>query len=433
MLACVSGCAPTASVPTDGVDAPLLAPPLVQRPTGCIDVSADQALQSVIDAAEPGAVYCLAAGRYTGPFRIDKGITLWGPREAHVVSRGEGTTIEISGSGATLLGLTVDGSGGRFDMLDAAVHVVGDDVTVQGVDVKNATFGLLVEKSNRARIVGNRVVGPDSGPLGLRGDGIRFWETRDSQIVGNQMTGCRDMVVWYSSGNQIIDNVVSRSRYGTHFMYSHGNRVQGNRYIDNVVGMFVMYSRNIDIHDNMFARSAGAAGMGLGIKESGNLDTVDNVFVANRVGVYVDTAPLQKDHYNTFRNNGFYFSEVGVLLHGSESRNTFERNTFANNHVQVDVEGGGTALDIKWHENAFDDYAGYDLDTDGYGDIPYELRSLSVQLKSSYPQLGFFRGTAALDLLDAVSSLFPMVEPKTTLVDAHPAMNPRVWAGGDAH
>jgi nitrous oxidase accessory protein len=93
----------------------------------------------------------------------------------------------------------------------------------------------------------------------------------------------------------------------------------------------------------------------------------------------------------------------------------------------VEVEGGGNALDVRWEGNAFDDYAGYDMNGDGQGDIPYELRRLSSQLRGTYPTLQFFRGTVALEFLDAVSSLFPLVQPRLTLVDPHPAMRPQSW------
>jgi len=56
------------------------------------------------------------------------------------------------------------------------------------------------------------IQGPDEGPLGLRGDGIRLWETRDSEIRNNQVIGCRDLVVWYSSRNKLIGNTVVRGR-----------------------------------------------------------------------------------------------------------------------------------------------------------------------------------------------------------------------------
>ncbi len=408
----------------------MAAPP--DRPADCTVVAADAELQAAIDAASDGSALCLEPGSYTGPLTVGRSVEIWGPREAVIRSTGKGTTIEVEADGAALSGLTVDGSGGRFDTLDAAVHVVADDVRVEGVRVVNAAFGLLIERANRATIIDNLVEGPDDGPLGLRGDGIRLWETRDSVVRGNRMIGCRDMVIWYSSDNTLVDNTVVRSRYGTHFMYSHRNRVERNRYLDNVVGIFIMYSRNITLRENLLARSSGPGGMGLGIKESGNLTVSGNAFIANTRGVYMDTTPLEPDDFNTFERNAFYHSEVAILMHSSEKRNAFLDNQFVSNHSQLQVEGGGNALAVDWKGNAFDDYAGYDMNRDGFGDIPYELRRLSSQLESTYPQLQFFRGAITLGLLDAISSLFPMVEPETTLVDPRPRMRAGDWESFDA-
>ncbi len=402
------------------------------RPDDCTLVTAHDSLQRAVNNAVEGSALCLGPGNYKGPLEVTRKVTIWGPQQAVIHSSGYGTTIELGGDGAELLGVTIDGSGGRFDTLDAAVHVTADNNRVEGVVVRNAAFGLLVEKANHASIRNNLVLGPDEGPLGLRGDGIRLWETRHSVVEGNQVIGSRDMVVWYSSNNQIVNNTVVRSRYGTHFMYSHDNVLEGNRYIDNVVGVFIMYSRNLDVKKNLLARSSGPGGMGLGIKESGNLTVSDNDFVSNTKGVYMDTSPLDQGDFNRFERNAFYHSEVAVLMHGSEQRNTFSANSFVSNHSQVEVEGGGDALGIEWNENAFDDYAGYDMNQDGYGDIPYELRRLSSQLASTYPQLLFFRGAITLELLDAISLLFPLVEPQTTLIDSRPKMRAATWDGGHA-
>jgi nitrous oxidase accessory protein len=403
------------------------------RPSNCETVSAGSRLQAAVDAANAGSSLCLDPGSFSGPVVVRVPLAIWGPREAVIRSTGEGTTIEVEASGSSLAGFTVDGSGGRFDTLDAAVHVVADDVRVEGVRVHNAAFGLLIEKANRVAVVNNVVQGPDEGPLGLRGDGIRLWETRDSEVRGNQVIGSRDMVIWYSSNNRLVDNTVVRSRYGTHFMYSHDNIVERNRYLDNVVGIFIMYSRNVTLRDNLLARSSGPGGMGLGIKESGNLTVADNAFIANTKGVYMDTTPLEPNDFNTFENNAFFHSEVAILMHSSEKRNKFAGNAFVSNHSQLQVEGGGNALGVDWLGNAFDDYQGYDLDRDGYGDIPYELRRLSSQLQSTYPQLQFFRGAITLTLLDAISSLFPMMQPETTLIDPRPRMGPVQWKDLDAH
>ncbi len=398
-----------------------LAPPAA-RPLGCRDVPAGTSLQEVLDGASPGAAFCLAPGVYPAPLRIPSGVSLWGPRSAVVRSSGQGTTVQLEGQGARLLGLTVDGSGNRFDTLDAAVRVQGDEAVVEGVSVRDATFGILVNRSHRVVLRGNHVVGTGGPALGMRGDAIRLWETRDSLVEGNHVEGSRDLVVWYSSGNRVLRNTVRGGRYGTHFMHSHGNLVEDNRYLGNEVGIFVMYSRDITLRRNLLADATGAAGMGLGLKESGNITAVGNQLLHNTVGLYLDSSPLQVEDANLFEGNLFRLGETGVVFHSSPRRNTFRGNSFRDNHDPVQVEGGGDALAITWHGNDFDDYAGYDLDEDGVGDVPHELRSLSGELVAHYPELAFFRGSPTLALVRAAGELLPLFAPRTLLRDEAPRM-----------
>jgi nitrous oxidase accessory protein len=392
------------------------------RPATCQDVPAGSSLQEALDAAQPGSSFCLAPGEYPAPLRIPAGVSLWGPRSAVVRSPGRGSTVHLEGQGARLLGLTVDGSGRRFDTLDAAVRVRGEEVVVEGVRIQNATFGILVDRSKRVVLRGNLVIGTGGPALGMRGDAIRLWETQDSLVEGNHVEGSRDMVVWYSSGNRMLRNIVRGGRYGTHLMYSHGNLLEDNSYLGNEVGIFLMYSRNITMRRNLFANATGAAGIGLGLKESGNIAATDNRFIHNTMGLYLDNSPLQKEDANLFEGNLFRLGEAGVVFHSSPHRNTFRGNSFRDNHVSVQVEGGGDAREITWHGNDFDDYAGYDLDGDGVGDVPYELRSLSGELVSNYPDLAFFRGTPSLALVRAAGELIPLFAPRTLLRDEAPRM-----------
>ena len=349
---------------------------------------------------------------------------LWGPPEAVVRASGSGTTLRLDANGAALLGITVDGSGGRFDLLDAAVRVEADDVRVEGVTVRNALFGLLVEKSHRVQLLDNTVLGDATKPLGMRGDGIRLWEVRDSHIEGNHLSDSRDLVVWYSPGNEFVGNDIERSRYGTHFMYSHDSLVRASRFNGNVVGIFIMYSRGIELRQNRITESSGAAGVGLGAKESGNLVVADNLFAGNSIGVYLDTSPLDFADQNRFERNAFRFSDTAVVFHGGADRNAFFDNSFRDNQSQVGVEGRGDAMDAEWRRNDFDDYAGYDLDGDGFGDIAYELRNLSDQLIARHPELAFFRGSAALGLVSVIGRIVPLFQPRTLLVDPQPRMGP---------
>ena len=88
------------------------------------------------------------------------------------------------------------------------MRVLRDDVTVEGLRITGARFGIVVSGVHRARIVGNNVVGSGVKDFGLRGDAIRFWEVRDAVIEGNHVEHSRDIVVWYSPGNRIEGNLV---------------------------------------------------------------------------------------------------------------------------------------------------------------------------------------------------------------------------------
>ncbi len=389
-------------------------------PESCRTVTARESLQAAVDSGAPAL--CLEAGRHAGPVRIDHAVTVWGPREA-VIGAARGSVVTITGTGAKLLGVTVDGTGCSFDALDAAVKITGRDITVKGVTIVNAVYGVLAEKSERVQIVENRVQGDREAAMGLRGDTIRLWETHDSVVEDNDVEDGRDVVVWYSNRNRIVGNRIVRGRYGAHFMYSHDNIVQRNELRAGVVGVFAMYSRGLVLEHNRIVDAGGPAGMGIGLKESGNITIEHNVIVHDAVGIYIDTSPLQLADTLVIRNNVLRLDQAAFVFHSSAHRITIEHNDLADNDMQVRVDGGGTATDARWSDNYFDDYTGYDLDGDGYGDVPYELRSASAELVGQHATLALFRGTPALHLVDAASHLDPLFQPATVLVDAHPRMS----------
>ncbi|HEY8494824.1 MAG TPA: nitrous oxide reductase family maturation protein NosD [Myxococcota bacterium] len=401
------------------------APP---RPADCRPVAAGSDLARLLREARSGERFCLAPGSYPGPVRLD-GVVVWGPREAVIASPGEGTTVRLEGEGAALLGVTVDGSGGRFDLLDAAVHVTGRAGRVEGVAIRNATFGILVEKAEGAQVRGNEVQGDPGRTLGLRGDGIRLWEASGCVVEDNRVRDSRDVVLWYASGNRLAGNEVEGGRYGAHLMYSHDNEIVGNRFVRNVTGVFLMYSRGIALRDNLFAGAGGAAGLGLGLKESGGVVATGNHFVHNTIGLYLDTSPLWPDDRNRFEGNSFRLNQVAVSFLGRAAGNAFLANEFADSRMHVEVDGHGDAREAEWRGNRFDDYAGYDLDGDGVGDVPYELRSLAADLVAVRPELAFYRGTLALSLAEAIGRLVPLVEPRRVLVDPEPRL---AWEGARA-
>ncbi len=392
------------------------------RPAEGIDVTDDASLQRHLTEAPDGSTLILAPGEYKGPLLIERGLTLWGPPEAVVITSGTGTTVQLHGVGSAALGFSIKGSGSRYDLLDAALELQGESLRAEGLHISEAVYGIIANKSKKIRLRGNYVVGTGQEAMGLRGDGIRIWETYESEISGNRMRGARDMVIWYSSNNRIFENEVRGCRYGTHLMYSHDNEVRDNTYAGNVVGLFSMYSRELLIQGNTFAASSGSAGIGLGMKESSNLRIQDNMFVGNERGMYFDNSPFGEGTSIEVSNNEFHFSSVALDFHDSPKSVTLKDNLFRANWSLISVAGRGNALAVDAARNDFDSYRGYDLDKDGFGDIPFEERSMSEQLISAHETLALFRGTPASGMLEAIGQLLPLYKPKALLRDERPAM-----------
>jgi nitrous oxidase accessory protein len=386
----------------------------------CRTVAPGESLGRLLAEAASGDAFCLAAGRWQGPLSLGAGVTLRGPREA--VLAGGDTVVTLAGEGAALLDLTVEGSGTRFDRLDAAVSIRADRVRVEGLRIRGALFGIVADRAARLVIRGNEITGDASRPLGLRGDGIRLWEVRDSLVADNRLSHGRDLVAWYAPGNRFEGNRVEHGRYGLHFMYSHDNHVVGNGFVDDVVGVFVMYSRRVTVERNQLLRAGGAAGIGLGLKDGGDLRVRGNVFVGNTTGVYIDTSAGDRAEHNHFEANEFRFQGRALLFHGPAERNRFVANRFRDNRIDVEVDGRGDALAASFAGNEWDGYVGYDLDGDGVGDVPHRPRSLSHAWIARVPPLAFFRGTAALGIVEWLGQALPLFATGPLLVDPAPRL-----------
>lgn len=387
-------------------------------------IPAGTSIQAALSSASSGTIFRLQRGEYPGPVTIDRPVTLWGPRGAIIRSNGSGTTVTVSADGARISGFTIDGSGHRYDKMDAGLLVRGTGIEVRDITIRNALYGIEIDHSRNLRIVGNHIVGDIGTPLGLRGDGIRLFGSADCVLARNRIENSRDLLVWFSPGARIIGNLVEGSRYATHFMFSDGGVVEHNRYVRNTVGVFVMYSDDIRIAGNLLAGNMKFDGFGVGAKESGNIVIEGNRLVQDRVGVYFDNCPFHPGQKDLIRRNLLALCGTAVEFLGTGANNVFHDNTLRDNQTQVQAEEEGNLMRTRWSRNYFDDYQGYDLDGDGFGDVPYESRSLSEQLLSERPELAFFRGTAALNLIDAAAAVMPIFRPGPLFIDRRPRMRP---------
>jgi nitrous oxidase accessory protein len=402
----------------------MTAGPIPDGPPRTVEVAPGTDIDSVLSGLPPGSTVHLLPGRHAGPVHIDRPLTLYGP--ATLVGPGIGSVVFVTAPDVTVRDLEVTGSGTDATAGDAGVIVAADRFLLERVRVVHTFLGIDLRQADGGVVRGCDVVGREEGSIGTHGDGIRLWESDDNEIAGNHLEHVRDMVVWYSNGNRIHDNLVEKSRYGVHFMHTERNEVVSNRFLSNVVGIFAMYSNDIRISANTVVGADGPAGMGIGLKECDDIEVVGNRLLASTVGLYLDHTPHRPDRAAVFRANTLAYNHTGIRLHGMSSPARFLGNDVHENRVQVAVDGGVRAGTAVFEGNRWSDYAGYDLDGDGIGDLAYAPQAFSRAIVERNPVATFFDGTPAALLLDLLAAAFPMWAPPPTLTDARPRLGRRV-------
>ncbi len=380
---------------------------------------AAKTLQDMIDETEAGGTLVPPPGIYKENIILDKAITIDGKGEVTVDASGEGTVLVIDTDGAKITGLILKNSGDQHNDVDAGIHVRGKYNIIRDNQILDCLFGLDLSKSNNNIVQRNKIISKDLS-LGLRGDAVRLWYSFENEITDNQIANSRDFVVWYSSNNVIARNDIRNGRYGVHFMYAKYNRVEDNNIHKNSVGIFLMYSDDVVLRNNKIYHALGAAGMGIGMKESSNIDIVDNEILYSGIGLYMDVSPFQPDTTNRVYRNTFAFNRIGLNFHNDWKGNLIKDNIFRDNIRQVSVNEFAGAARNEWEGNFWDDYEGFDLDDDGYGDRIYHPKVFADRVWMDVPESAFFLGTPLLSLMDFMEKLAPFTEPLTMLKDKKP-------------
>jgi len=373
-------------------------------------------LQALVDKVKQGETFIIPPGTYSGPVFIERAMTLDGQGKVTINSGGKGSVIILDTDGAVIKNLHLTNSGDHHNDLDSGVQVRGNFNVIKDNIIDDCLFGIDLQQSENNIVKRNRISSKDE-ELGMRGDAIRLWYSFDNKIIGNTITDTRDMVVWYSKNNIIKDNTTVGGRYGLHFMYSQYNLVQNNSYKNNSVGIFLMYSDGVKLLNNTISHATGAAGIGIGFKETSDVVVADNKILFSSIGLSIDVSPYQPDTKNHFTNNLIAFNGIGIRFLANWKDNIFKNNHFKANITQIMVMGGKTANRNEWDGNYWDDYEGFDLDNDGIGDTPHEIYAYSDRIWQDVPGAQFFKGSAMLELIDFLERLAPFSEPDLILRD----------------
>jgi nitrous oxidase accessory protein len=197
-------------------------------------------------------------------------------------------------------------------------------------------------------------------------------------------------------------------------MFSNENEYFDNIFIKNGAGVAIMFSKYVKMHNNKFVENWGSASYGLLLKEIYDAEIENNLFEQNTIGISVDGSTRINYKRNTFLRNGWAVKIVGACY-----ENDFAQNNFM--HNALDLSYNSKINSNKFDSNYWSDYAGYDLDKNGIGDVPYRPVKLFSYIVHRTPEAIILLRSLFVDMINFSEKVSPVFTPDN-LVDNSPLM-----------
>ena len=388
-----------------------------------LDVSPGGKIESIKTAlalAQTGDVIRIGPGLYQeGQIIVDKSISLIGIKYPQIDGSYESEVITIKANGVTLKGLQIQHVGTSYTDDRAGIKLDGvSDCVIQDNRLYDCFFGIYLKQSSNTRIINNEIIGKAQMEMSS-GNAIHLWYCNNISIVGNTATHHRDGIyLEFVDGSIISDNTSTDNlRYGLHFMFSDHDEYTRNVFRANGAGAAVMFSRNIIMRSNHFENNWGSASYALLLKEIYDGEITSNIFTRNTVGIYAESANRLSIENNDFEANGWALKIMGSCMDNNFAANNFYTNTF-------DLTTSGKAGYNTYTGNYWSDYTGYDLDKNGYGDVPYRPVKMFSYLVANVDASIILLRSLFIDILNFAEKVTPIFIPEG-LVDPNPLMKPR--------
>lgn len=376
-------------------------------------------ITSAIAAAASGDTITVHGGTYAeDSLRITQPLNLIGLDHPVLDGASKHEIILISSSDVTVRGFTLRDGGRSSTKEFAGIRIEASArVTLEDNQLINCDYGIYLAKANKCEVLRNTIQGRPGQELNS-GNGIHLWSCGGIHVAGNHVTGHRDGIyLEFASESAVEENVVEKNmRYGLHFMTTHNSHYRKNQFSRNGAGVAVMFSRHVEMTDNLFEFNWGSSAYGLLIKDLSDSSITGNRFHHNSTAVYCQGATRTVFERNDLRENGW---ALRILASGED--NTFRDNNFSRN--SFDVGTNGQLVSHTFSGNYWDRYEGYDLKRDGSGDVPFHPVSLYSVVTERVPASLFLMHSFMVHLLDRAEKAFPTITPESVL-DSSPAMKP---------
>lgn len=376
-----------------------------------------KSIQEGLLQAEDGDTIFVKKGIYKeANLKINKSITLIGEDMPVIDGEEKGEIITIGVDNVTLDGFKIINVGVSYTTDYAAVRVVNSSgYLIQNLELEKLFFGIYLQKSNNGKVLNNKVRGEAVTEFNS-GNAVHLWYCKNVEVRGNDVQNVRDGIYLEFSDNITITDNFSKNnvRYGLHFMFSNNNSVINNVFETNGAGIALMFSKFMEVENNIIKKNWGTAAYGLLLKEVTDVNLKNNIFIENTVGITVEGSNRLVYANNDFTSNGYAIKVKGACYDNQIINNNFLYNSF-------DISYNGRINDNKFDNNFWSNYTGYDLDKNGVGDVAYRPVKLFSYIVNRTPETIILMRSLFIDIIDFSEKVSPVFTPDN-LMDENPRM-----------
>ncbi|WP_304131476.1 nitrous oxide reductase family maturation protein NosD [Ignavibacterium album] len=374
-------------------------------------------LQNLIENAPAGSLVKIKSGTYSvNNIQITKPIIIIGENYPVINGNKKDEVFTVSASDVTIKGLTIQNAGISYLKENAAIRInESHNCVIEDNILKENYFGIYLSKSYNCVISNNKIEASNKTETSS-GNGIHLWYSKGITIIANKIKGHRDGIYFEFVMHSLIKDNFSKEnlRYGLHFMFSDSCSYIKNTFENNGAGVAVMYTKNVTMKENKFISNWGAASFGVLLKDLTDCLIEENYFEKNTNGLYLEGCSRITVIKNNFIRNGW-----AIKLMANSMNNYFLQNNFITNSFDIMTNSKNSFNDFSG--NYWSRYNGYDLDKDGFGDVPFRpVKMFSVLVERQQASM-ILMNSLFIELLNITENVIPSLTP-VNLVDPNPRM-----------
>ncbi len=382
-----------------------------------------KSIKEALKFAKNGDTIVIREGYYReGEIVIDKSVRLIGENFPVIDGEFRYEVIKIVADNVVVRGLKIVNSG-RSEIRDLAGLKIENakNCIIENNVFENNFWALYLAGVKNCKVINNKIFGPSEVSSAYSGNGIHAWNSENLLIKDNTVRFHRDGIYLEFVKDSVIEgNLVEDNwRYGLHFMFSHDNVYRKNTFRRNGAGAAVMYTKRVKMEGNVFENNWGSSSYGLLLKAIDDSIVIRNVFYKNTYAILLDECQRTEIKFNDFIENGW-----ALRIFGNSANNIIINNNFISN--TFDVSTNTSFNPNKIEKNYWSSYRGFDLDGDGFGEIPYRPVKLFSYMVENNPATIVLLRSFFVRILEVVEEMIPAITP-VEIYDPKPRIKKVLW------